>query len=166
MSTWPTVPYGSLSCSKASSRGILAQNHQNTVTTPCHSKIEILQANRNGSREIQIRVERGWATIANLTAATNSAIDDNVKHFAKIPYLSTVRVSRRMMAICDAEQMEVRYPRVSDMFPSAFGSGSEVHSRRLHHHEPCAHGLIAKIIGPRVAVGRTAHDPSVDQQAR
>lgn len=30
-----------------------------------------------------------------------------------------MRVSRRMLAIYDAERMEVRYPRVADMFPSA-----------------------------------------------
>jgi len=56
-------------------------------------------------------------------------IDNNVKvkHFCKdtVSINGAVRLSRRMMAIYDAELIEVRYPRVSAMFPSAIGSGSE-----------------------------------------
>ena len=94
-------------------------------------------------REVEIRNELGYFIIADLTAPTKFTIENNAKiqNFAKIPYLSTVRVSRRMMAFFDAEQREVRYPRVADMFPSSIRSGSEVHSRYLHYYEPCAYGL-------------------------
>ena len=97
-------------------------------------------------------------TIANLAVTTNITIDDNVRRkFRKdTAFANNACVSQdvgNLRRRTDGGALPAR----GGYVPKRIAADRKVHSRHLYRHKPCAYGWIAKIVGPRVAVGRTAH---------